>query len=90
MGAGASTVARLRKTLIIRSYNLRKRNETADEQFRPYAMRKEDRQLYISIQDILRCLDMLSSEYEWVEKSLRQSLDGEVRMNAICFFLAQH
>lgn len=57
MGAGASSLARLRKAVVIKSYNLRKSNQTIEEQFKCYAFRnKTDGFLYIKLDDIRKCL----------------------------------
>ena len=62
MGSGASTSStmRLRKALIIRAYNLRKADETLDEQFREYARRDStlDNKLTITLLDVKNCLQL--------------------------------
>ncbi len=40
MGSGVSSMLRLRKTLVIRAYNLRGKDETVEEQFSKYAYPK--------------------------------------------------
>ena len=39
MGAGASSLNRLRKAVLMRAYNVRQSDETLEEQFRKYAYR---------------------------------------------------
>ena len=57
MGAGASSLARLRKAIVIRSYNLKKPNQTIEELFKSYTFRsKNDGVLYIKLDDIRLCL----------------------------------
>jgi hypothetical protein len=59
MGSGVSTssTVRVRKSIIIRAYNLRKADETIDEQFCIYAKRI-DNKLMIRLEDIKACLKM--------------------------------
>lgn len=59
MGSGVSTssTVRVRKSIIIRAYNLRKADETIDEQFCIYANRIENK-LVIKLEDIKACLKM--------------------------------
>jgi hypothetical protein len=40
MGAGASSMNRLRKALLMRAYNIRNSDETLEEQFRKHAYRE--------------------------------------------------
>jgi hypothetical protein len=40
MGAGVSTVNRLRKAIILRAYNIRDKNETLEEQFKRHTYKK--------------------------------------------------
>jgi len=77
MGAGASTLARLRKAIVIRSYNLRQPNETVDEQFRKYAHRSSNNALYITTEDVRRCLGMEAGEYGWVDDLLKHSFGNQ-------------
>lgn len=74
MGSGASSLARVRKALIIRAYNLRKNDETLDEQFRKFSYRNPAGQLCISLNDVKNCLDIEPGEYTWIEKLFCHSL----------------
>ena len=84
MGAGASSLGRLRKAIVIRSYNLRKPNETVDEQFRKFARRGEDNVLYITMDDVRKCLGMEAKEYEWIENLFQHTFGGQVRCFLCC------
>jgi hypothetical protein len=78
MGAGASTLNRLRKAIVIRAYNLRKPNETIEEQFRPHAFRGENNALCIGVDSIRICLNMDSKEFEWIEHFFQHAFGGKV------------
>lgn len=78
MGGGASSLIRLRKAIIIRSYNLRKPEETVDQQFRKFAVRGEDGVLIISLQNIRNCLEMESKEYDWIDHLFLRIFGGQV------------
>jgi hypothetical protein len=73
MGAGAS-VLRLRKALVIRSYNLRAPDETVEEQFKRFAYR-DDGVLKIKLEDVKSALgmDTESGEYLWVGELFRHT-----------------
>jgi len=89
MGSGVSTIDRLRKTLCIRAYNVRKGkpDQTFEEQFIAYAYRK-DAKTYIQIDDIKECL---SVDAPWVDQLLLQLLGncsaGEVDFDSFIEFL---
>ena len=89
MGAGASSLARLRKAIVIRSYNLRKPGESVDEQFRHCATRDADNGLCIGIDDIRKCLSMESKEYEWIEHLFKHTFGGQVRATQFYFLLIE-
>ncbi|KAJ1434185.1 hypothetical protein B484DRAFT_394164, partial [Ochromonadaceae sp. CCMP2298] len=78
MGAGASALPRLRKALVIRSYNLRAPDETIEEQFRVYAFRDARNVLHIKLSDIKLCLGMDSGEYMWVEDLFQHTFGAQV------------
>ena len=65
-GVSSSSTMRLRKAIVIRAYNLRKADETLDEQFRVYAKRdpSQDNKLTITLQDVKKCLH-LDDEALW-------------------------
>ncbi len=73
MGSGASSLVRLRKAVLIRAYNLRKADETLEEQFRKYSFRSAEKQLCIAIADIKQCLCMEPGEYLWIEDLFRHT-----------------
>lgn len=81
MGGGASSVSRLRKSLVIRAYNMRKRDDTFDDQFRKYAFKKEDGTHCISVKDIRLCLQLESGEYSWVDDLFIHSFGAAVCLN---------
>ena len=74
MGAGASSLMRLRKALVIRAYNSRKKEETLHEQFFPYAYRKNNI-LYISLDDVKR---VLSLDAPWVDELFKRCVGDMV------------
>jgi len=78
MGGGASSLIRLRKAIIIRSYNLRKPDETVDQQFRRFAVRGEDGVMIISLHNIRNCLEMESKEYDWIDHLFLRIFGGQV------------
>lgn len=78
MGGGASSLIRLRKAIIIRSYNLRKPEETVDQQFRKFAVRGEDGILIISLHNIRNCLEMEAKEYDWIDHLFLRIFGGQV------------
>lgn len=78
MGGGVSSLNRLRKAIVIRAYNLRKPDDTVDDQFRRFAVRGADGVLYISFENIKRCLVMETKEYEWIDQFLHRSFGTEV------------
>lgn len=57
-GVSSSSTVRLRKAIVIRAYNLRKSDETLDEQFRPYAKRDHSNKLTITLGDVKKCLQL--------------------------------
>jgi hypothetical protein len=82
MGSGVSTssTVRVRKSIIIRAYNLRKADETIDEQFSIYAKRY-DNKLMIKLEDIKACLKiedgaLWSSMVEIFQQCISVNLDG--------------
>jgi hypothetical protein len=79
-----SSLSRLRKAVVIRAYNLRKPDETLDDQFRRFAVRDVDGVLYISFDNIKRCLLMETKEYDWVDKFLQHSFGTEVSSRVQC------
>lgn len=82
MGSGSSSLPRLRKALIIRAYNVRKEDETLDELFREYAHWK-DNLLYISYNDIRKCLRIESGEYAWIDTLFYSMFGGMVNRHFI-------
>jgi hypothetical protein len=73
MGAGASSLPRLRKALAIRAYNARKATDktTLFEQFLPFAVQRADNRLYyIDSAQIKTCLGLDSQEYAWLDDLL--------------------
>jgi hypothetical protein len=40
MGAGVSSINRLRKAIVLRAYNTREENETLEDQFRKHTYKK--------------------------------------------------
>mmetsp|Transcript_21437 Transcript_21437/g.31058 ORF Transcript_21437/g.31058 Transcript_21437/m.31058 type:complete len:520 (+) Transcript_21437:166-1725(+) len=75
MGAGASSINRLRKALIMRAYNTRNADETLEEQFHKHTYRKGDI-LYISIQDVKRAL---SVDAQWVDQLFERAMGCDVQ-----------
>lgn len=71
MGSGVSSLARLRKAVLIRAYNLRSADETLIDQFMPYAYQKEGKGMFIAIYQIKKCLKMDTPEYKWIEEVLQ-------------------
>ena len=58
-GVSAPSVNRLRKTIVIRAYNLRKKDETLDEQLRPFATRSTStNKLCLSLDNVKTCLQL--------------------------------
>lgn len=72
MGAGASSLIRLRKALVLRAYNLRSSQQTLEEQFRPIAFR-ENGVLYIALADVSK---FLSVDAPWLEDLFVQIMDS--------------
>ena len=70
MGSGVSTLNRLRKALVIRAYNLRPSDQTLIEQFLPFSFQKDSQGLYITIENIKKCLKLDNGEYRWIEELL--------------------
>ena len=71
MGSGVSSLARLRKTLVIRSYNTREKDQTMEEQFIVHSFSR-DGKTRIRIEDIKQTL---SVDAPWVDE-LFQTLLG--------------
>jgi hypothetical protein len=72
MGSGTSSIARLRKSLVIRAYNLRQPDATIDQQFKSYAKRKDDGNIYISFSDIKTCLQYTNANSTcWLDDLLQ-------------------
>lgn len=71
MGAGASSLPRVRKALLIRAYNIRAPDQTLLDQFIPHAFRGPDMQMYIFPSQVQKCLDMNKADYAWLEELLR-------------------
>ncbi len=66
MGAGASSLPRLRKALLMKAYNHRKQADlTLFEQFLPYAYQKEDSAYYINLAQIKACLGLEGSNKDY-------------------------
>lgn len=78
MGGGASTLIRLRKAIVIRSYNLREPDQTLDQQFRRFAVQGSDGKQYITVENIRSCLRMESKEYEWIDYLFQHTFGGRV------------
>ena len=58
-GISAPSVNRLRKTIVIRAHNQRKKDETLEEQFRPFAVRSTaTNKLFLSLIDVKKCLNL--------------------------------
>eukprot|EP01031_Cornospumella_fuschlensis_P033787 gene33787-40885_t len=75
MGAGASSVPRLRKALFIKAYNQRSdRSLSLADQFLPFSFRGADYQLYILPSRVLECLGMKGSDYDWIQHILCETL----------------
>eukprot|EP00607_Mallomonas_marina_P006258 CAMPEP_0182439088 /NCGR_PEP_ID=MMETSP1167-20130531/86206_1 /TAXON_ID=2988 /ORGANISM="Mallomonas Sp, Strain CCMP3275" /LENGTH=413 /DNA_ID=CAMNT_0024632689 /DNA_START=93 /DNA_END=1334 /DNA_ORIENTATION=- len=74
MGAGASSLMRLRKTLVLRAYNTRKNDETLEEQFRRYTYKK-DSISYISLGDVKTALSL---DAPWVDDLFRRCIGETV------------
>jgi hypothetical protein len=77
MGAGASSLPRLRKALLMKAYNARsKSSEGSDltlyEQFLPFAYQREDKMYYINVTQIKACLGLVEDkkEYLWLDELL--------------------
>ncbi len=76
MGAGASSLPRLRKALLIKAYNARSTSQNgADlslyEQFLPYAYQRDDKMYYINVVQIKTCLGLeMSKDYVWLDDLL--------------------
>jgi hypothetical protein len=91
MGAGVSSMNRLRKALVMRAYNLRKPGETLHDFFKKHTYRKvsvlpifilislshlsEDGQLYISLFAVKKAL---SVNAQWVDELFHNVLGGNV------------
>jgi hypothetical protein len=79
MGAAASTgnsILRLRKALAIRAYNVRDSEETLDEQFKKFALRKPgETRLYITLVDVKRCLEV-EPDSLWVDELFKRCTNG--------------
>eukprot|EP01041_Mallomonas_annulata_P008592 gene8592-17721_t len=87
MGAGASSLMRLRKTLVIRAYNTRKGDETLEEQFKPYIYRKTNNKEYISLEDIKSALSL---DAPWVDDLFKRCIGEtitELEFNEFCLFI---
>ena len=67
MGAGASSMNRLRKAILMRAYNVRNSDETLEEQFRKYAYRKVSTWLAFSR---LECSNVLIREINCTFQSI--------------------
>ena len=80
MGSGASSLNRIRKAIVIRAYNLRKPDETWEDQFRRFATRDADGVLQISVRNIKSCLMMESKDYDWVDAFFQHTFGDQVCM----------
>ena len=80
MGAGISSL-RLRKAIVIRAYNLRKGNETLEEQFRSFAWRGDDGIMYISLLDIKSCLCF--AEISWADDMIKRLIGDSARREVL-------
>eukprot|EP00981_Chlorochromonas_danica_P000668 scaffold146_cov171-Ochromonas_danica.AAC.17 len=70
MGSGASSIARVRKALLIRAYNLRPPDQNLLQFFLSHAFRGSDRQMYIKPSQIKLCLGMNNDSYFWLDDLL--------------------
>ena len=72
MGAGASSLPRLRKALLIKAYNTRRSPELSlYEQFLPFAAQlPEDKMFYITVPRIKECLGLDAKDYAWLDELL--------------------
>jgi hypothetical protein len=80
MGGGVSTtnsISRLRRTLVIKAYNLRRSDESLDDQFRKYTHKNADNVLFLSISAIKECLAFDSNSL-WIDDLFTQCLGPEV------------
>ena len=59
-GVSSSSTLRLRKAIVIRAYNLRKANESLDDQFRSFAKRdySNGNKLSITLGEVKECLEL--------------------------------
>lgn len=99
MGSGVSTLARLRKSLVIKAYNLRSEGQTLDQQFREYAFRKPGESstgstgsttYYITFSDVKKCLQLNNSSNSWVDdlfKMFDESLSEMINFDDFISFL---
>lgn len=71
MGAGASSLPRVRKALLIRAHNMRAADQTLIDQFLPFAFRGPDHQMHILPSQIQNCLNMNKTDYFWLEDLLK-------------------
>lgn len=92
MGAGASSqttpssLNRLRKALVMRSYNIRKSDETLDELFKPHSYRASNG-AYISVATIK---STLSEDAPWIDLLFEQMVGkdvGDLEFHSFIHFL---
>jgi hypothetical protein len=84
-GVSAPSVNRLRKTIVIRAYNLRKKDETLDEQLRPFATRSTStNKLCLSLIDVKSSLQLEDgSLWTSIENLLVHCVGPAVRLDGI-------
>ena len=84
-GVSAPSVNRLRKTIVIRAYNLRKKDETLDEQLRPFATRSPStNKLSLSLLDVKSSLQLEDgSLWTSIESLLVHCVGPAVRLDGI-------
>lgn len=72
MGAGASSLPRLRKALLMKAYNSRKQEDLSlFEQFLPFAHQKDDSAYYIYIAQVKVCLGIENNkDYAFLDEVL--------------------
>ena len=76
MGAGASSLQRARKVLVIRAYNARKKNETLSEQFQSMTKTDKDGQRIIRLADVKAALGL--SKAAWFDDVVMRVTHTEV------------
>lgn len=77
MGAGASSLQRARKVLVIRAYNARAPEETLFEQFDKISKKTSQGKQIIRIDDVKKALGL--SKAEWFDEIILRVSQNEVR-----------